>query len=72
MNHNSNRKDAGKPVLALFVVFLAIVLRDATLGTLSLTWTAIMGGIVISLSLSSILFPGKRADKDVNVSEGQT
>ena len=71
MNHNSNSKDAGNPVLALFVVFLAIVLKEDTLGTLSLTWTAIMGGIVISLSLSSILFPGKKVDEEVKISEGQ-
>jgi hypothetical protein len=56
-NCKEKQKDTNKTILVLFVLFLATVWRDATIGTLSFTWVALMGGIIISLSLCAILFP---------------
>ena len=53
MSHRKDQqKNANGAILALFVIFLAIMLRDATTGTLDLPLTALMGGVIISLSLA--------------------
>jgi len=62
---NDKSQDISKSVLSLFLVFLAIVLKEGAQGILSLTQAAVMGGIVAGLSLFSILFPGKKEKPDL-------
>jgi hypothetical protein len=50
-----NRNDLNKAILVLFVLFLAIILEEATTGTLSSAWVTLMGAIIICLSLSAML-----------------
>jgi len=56
-NRNEIQTDSNKTIVVLFVLFLAIVLKEATTGTLSVTWVAFMGAIVIGLSLLVTLLP---------------
>ena len=50
-----NRNDSNKAIIVLLGLFLAIILRDATTGTLSSTWVTLMGAIIIGLFLSAML-----------------
>ena len=59
-NRNDNRKDSNKAILMLFVLYFAIILREATTGPPNFTWVAIMGAIVIALSLSAMFLPDQR------------
>jgi amino acid permease len=68
-NRHRNPKDTSKTIMALFVVFVVIVIRDATLGTVSLTRTALLGAVVIILALSSALLPGKKTEDTLNADD---
>jgi hypothetical protein len=59
-NRNDNRKDLYNGIVVLFVLYFAIILREATIGTLSSTWVALMGAIMIGLSLSAMLLPHQK------------
>jgi hypothetical protein len=58
-NHNDKPKDLKRSIRLLFVLFLAIVSRDALTGTIHMRWLALMGLVIICLSLSSMLLPVK-------------
>lgn len=59
-NRNEIHMDSNKTIVVLFVLFLAIVLREATIGTLSFTWVAMMGAMVMGLSLSVTFLPDRK------------
>ena len=63
---NEIQTDSNKTIVVLFVLFLAIVLRDATIGTLSFTWVVFMGAIVIGLSLSVMLNTDRKGGDKVD------
>ncbi len=55
-----HRNDINKSIRLLFVLFCAIVLTEHTTGSVSSPFVVFMGVILISLSLSAVLFPGKK------------
>lgn len=58
-NRKDNIKDLYNGIVVLFVLFIAIILREVTIGTLSSTWVTIMGAIIVGLSLCAMLLPGQ-------------
>jgi hypothetical protein len=71
-----NRNDLNKALLVLFVLFFAIVLKEATTGTFRSAWMTLTGAIIIGLSLFALLFSDQKrggdivSDPDVGASEG--
>lgn len=59
-NRNDNRKDLNNSIVVLFVLFFAIILREATLGTFSTTLVTLMGAIIIGLFLFAMLLPEQK------------
>jgi hypothetical protein len=56
MKHdNKNRQRSRKTISILFVVFLAIIVRDTTTGTLSLPLISLMGGAIALISLLVVM-----------------
>jgi hypothetical protein len=58
-HYNKRIQRSGKTIAVLFALFLAIMLRDATTGTLSLPLTLLNGGVLASLALISVLVAPK-------------
>ena len=61
----NNRNDSNKVIVVLFVLFVAIVLGEITNNTLSPIWVALMGAIIIGLSLSSMLIADQKGSDDI-------
>ena len=61
-----HRNEITKSIIVLFVLFCAIVLSENVTGAVSSTVALLMGVILISLCLASILFNGK---KDTEIRE---
>lgn len=59
-NQNENRNDPRKAIVALQVLFFAIILREVTIDSLSTTWLTLMGAIIIGLSVSVMLLPDRK------------
>jgi hypothetical protein len=53
-HHIKKRQGLSKAILVLLVLFLAIVLRDAATGTLSVPLISLMGGVITGLALISL------------------
>ena len=62
----NNRNDPNKAIVVLFVLFIAIILRDATIGTLNPTWVTFMAATIIGLSFSAMLLPDRKGGDSLN------
>lgn len=67
-NQNNGERNLNRTILVTLVLFFAILLRDATTGTLSSNWVtlALMGATVIALPLLAKLHPLKKNGGTLN------
>ena len=67
-NGKDNSKKSNQIILLLFVLFFAILLREATTGTLSSTWVplALIGAIIIGLPVLAKLLSHKKGGDILN------
>ena len=67
-NGKDNSKKANQIILVLFVLFFAILLQEATTGTLSSTWVplALLGATIIGLPLLARLLSHKNGGDILN------
>jgi hypothetical protein len=67
-NRNNNPRNLNKFILVLFVLFFAILLQDATTGTLSSAWVplALVGATILGLPLLAMLFSHKKGGDILN------
>jgi hypothetical protein len=63
-----NSKKSNQIILVLFVLFFAILLQEATTGTLSSTWAplALMGATIIGLPVLAKLLSHKKGGDMLN------